>query len=213
MAALSVAHAQWADVPLAERAALLRRAFEGLASAPALSKRLSQAQQSLAELSLPGPTGESNELRQHGRGVLAVLANSAAEDQLALALCAALVAGNSVALVVTEAAQAQAAALHQALRQAGLAAETLQLLSGGEACLRALLDDERIAGVVLTGADAALERRLWRVMAADKGAIRPLITAQEVGAASQQYRFSAEQTLTINTAAAGGNAALLAGMH
>ncbi len=213
VAALSVAHAQWADVPLAERAALLRRAFEGLASAPALSKRLSQAQQSLAELSLPGPTGESNELRQHGRGVLAVLANSAAEDQLALALCAALVAGNSVALVVTEAAQAQAAALHQALRQAGLAAETLQLLSGGEACLRALLDDERIAGVVLTGADAALERRLWRVMAADKGAIRPLITAQEVGAASQQYRFSAEQTLTINTAAAGGNAALLAGMH
>jgi RHH-type transcriptional regulator, proline utilization regulon repressor / proline dehydrogenase / delta 1-pyrroline-5-carboxylate dehydrogenase len=33
------------------------------------------------------------------------------------------------------------------------------------------------------------------------------------GHVRQLYRFAAEQTLTVNTAAAGGNAALLAGGH
>ena len=35
----------------------------------------------------------------------------------------------------------------------------------------------------------------------------------ELADARQLYRLVAEQTLTINTAAAGGNAALLAGVH
>ena len=39
-----------------------------------------------------------------------------------------------------------------------------------------------------------------------------MITADEALDSTQRYRFCAEQTLTINTAAAGGNAALLAGV-
>ena len=43
------------------------------------------------------------------------------------------------------------------------------------------------------------------------GAIIPVISAASASDPKQLYRFCAEQTLTINTAAAGGNAALLAG--
>ena len=38
-------------------------------------------------------------------------------------------------------------------------------------------------------------------------------TGPKAGGPHYLYRFCAEQTLTINTAAAGGNAALLAGLH
>ncbi|MDC8786568.1 aldehyde dehydrogenase family protein [Paucibacter sp. hw1] len=136
-----------------------------------------------------------------------------ASHELAQALCAALVAGNSVALVADEASLVLAQGLQQQLHEAGLPKQAVQLLSGGLGSLKALLADPRLAGVVLTGSSALLERTLWRHMAADAGAIRPLISAKEVMDARQQYRFCAEQTLTINTAAAGGNAALLAGMH
>jgi len=52
-----------------------------------------------------------------------------------------------------------------------------------------------------------------RRLAQRQGAILPLISAADAANPTQLYRFAAEQTLTINTAAAGGNAALLAGMH
>jgi RHH-type proline utilization regulon transcriptional repressor/proline dehydrogenase/delta 1-pyrroline-5-carboxylate dehydrogenase len=76
-----------------------------------------------------------------------------------------------------------------------------------------LLADARVAGACLAGPDAITAQQLAQQMAASNGPIRPLITADELACDHQQYRFSAEQTLTINTAAAGGNAALLASMH
>ncbi|MCV2367892.1 aldehyde dehydrogenase family protein [Paucibacter oligotrophus] len=145
--------------------------------------------------------------------MLALQASGASPDALALALTAALVAGNAVALLVDSTSAAQAETLQGRLRAAGLPAEVLVLLPGAAQSLTALLDDERVAGVCLLSANATTERNLLRQMAADDGAIRQLITAQELFDVRQQYRFSAEQTLTINTAAAGGNAALLAGMH
>ena len=47
-------------------------------------------------------------------------------------------------------------------------------------------------------------------MAARPGAILPLITLAEAVRPDRLWRFCAEQTVTINTAAAGGNAELLA---
>ena len=208
VAALSAGHEVWGAKALAERAALLSRVFEG----PAL-QRLSQAERLLEEQQLPGPTGESNALRLHGRGVLAVQVVGAAPEALPLALAATLVAGNSVALLLDAAVAAQAEALQSCLRAAGLPSEALILLPASAQTLSALLDDERVAGVCLASGDAATERAVLRQLAADDGAIRPLITASELFDVRQQYRFSAEQTLTINTAAAGGNAALLAGLH
>jgi RHH-type proline utilization regulon transcriptional repressor/proline dehydrogenase/delta 1-pyrroline-5-carboxylate dehydrogenase len=213
VAALAAGYEAWSERPLNERAVLLALAFEGQAEADLVSGRLAQAERALADKLLPGPTGESNELRQHGRGVLALQASGATPDALALALAAALVAGNSVALLVDGANAARAEALQTRLRAAGLPTEALLLLPGSEQSLTALLDDERVAGVCLLSTNAKAERFLLRQLAAGEGAIRPLISAPELFDARQQYRFSAEQTLTINTAAAGGNAALLAGMH
>ncbi|WP_263532517.1 L-glutamate gamma-semialdehyde dehydrogenase [Paucibacter sp. TC2R-5] len=213
MAALAAGHEVWSERPLSERAALLERAFEGQADAALVSSRLAQARLALADKALPGPTGESNELRQHGRGVLALQAIAASPQALALGVAAALVAGNSVALLVDGACVARAEALQTSLRAAGLPTEALLLLPGAVQSLSALLDDDRLAGICWLGNNALAERALLRQMAALDGAIRPLISAQELFDARQQYRFSAEQTLTINTAAAGGNAALLAGVH
>ena len=213
LAALTEGNLAWQQQPLAQRVGLLRRAFEGQDGAARLEQRLVRAELRLADLTLPGPTGESNELRLHGRGVLACLAGAAGAEQLALAVGAALVAGNSLALVVEGAAALHAQRLQGRLRAAGLPDAVLLLLPGGAATLEALLADARVAGACLAWSDAIVERRLAQQMAASTGPIRPLITAGELADPHQQYRFSTEQTLTINTAAAGGNAALLASMH
>jgi RHH-type proline utilization regulon transcriptional repressor/proline dehydrogenase/delta 1-pyrroline-5-carboxylate dehydrogenase len=76
---------------------------------------------------------------------------------------------------------------------------------------QALLNKPELAGVCQVS--PANARPVLRALSARVGAILPLITAAEARDPRQLYRFAAEQTLTINTAAAGGNAALLAGMH
>ena len=80
-----------------------------------------------------------------------------------------------------------------------------------EAALDTLIVHPALAGVAMAHADAVLARRIQRLLTARPGAILPLILS--AADPSQAFRFSAEQTLTINTAAAGGNAALLAGGH
>ena len=169
----------------------------GNAACPALTAMLA-ADSAIADIELPGPTGESNTLRQHARGLIACVGGGAAG---LAAVRAALRAGNSVAWVVAAADEADA-------RQA-LSADAVTLVP--EAALDALIAHPSLSGVAMAHRDAPLARRLQQLVAARPGAILPLILS--AADASQQYRFSAEQTLTINTAAAGGNAALLAGMH
>ena len=72
-----------------------------------------------------------------------------------------------------------------------------------------MLAAPKLAGVALASSDPDAAHALSLALAARPGAILPLVTA--AGHAQQLYRFTAEQTLTVNTAAAGGNAALLAG--
>ena len=62
-------------------------------------------------------------------------------------------------------------------------------------------------------APAGLQLTAQRELAGRDGAILPVVPMMELADARQLYRLVAEQTLTINTAAAGGNAALLAGVH
>ncbi|MFY7864208.1 aldehyde dehydrogenase family protein, partial [Roseateles sp.] len=208
VAALAAGYEGWSEQPLSARVSLLARVFEGRAN-----ERVLQAERLLEEQQLPGPTGESNALRLHGRGVLALQAEGASAEALTLALAAALVAGNSVALLVDAAGAGVAEQLQSRLRAAGLPTEALLILPAEAQSLSRLLDDDRVAGVCLPASNAVAERAVLRQLAAGDGAIRPLITAQELFDDRQQYRFCAEQTLTINTAAAGGNAALLAGLH
>ena len=209
LAALQAAQATWASVDLAQRVAVLRRAAEGAEGpvAAVLRAHAQQAEHGLQDQALPGPTGESNELRLHGRGVFAVLSEGADDAQIAAALGGALVAGNAVALV----GNGRCEALRQRLVQAGVPGTVVAVLPADLA--HGLLGAPALAGVVVAANDIALARAVLRRLAERQGAILPLVTAADAANPRQQYRFAAEQTLTINTAAAGGNAALLAGMH
>ncbi|GAA0743858.1 bifunctional proline dehydrogenase/L-glutamate gamma-semialdehyde dehydrogenase PutA [Ideonella azotifigens] len=206
----------WRATPLDQRSALLRRAADALAaSRPAIATRwralATAAETTLATVELPGPTGERNELRLHGRGLFAFVGEDAAQDMLAAAVGAALVTGNTVAWAGSETAIDAAKPWLQALRQAGLPAAVLQPLPGSFDSLgTALVADARVAGVCATS--AAVLPRLAHQLAAQPGAILPLLSLTEATSPRQLYRFCAEQTLTVNTAAAGGNAALLAGL-
>ncbi|WP_434063934.1 L-glutamate gamma-semialdehyde dehydrogenase [Roseateles violae] len=187
--------AAWAATPLIERIQLLRRA------APAFAALCSEAERSFAEQELPGPTGESNRLRLHARGLFAVVGGGEAG---AAAVAAALLAGNSVLWLADDAAQRCPAFIKAGVPAAALRAAPLTALDG-------LLDAAGLAGVALAQGNEPLARQLQRRLARRSGAILPLIAA--AGQPRQLYRFVAEQTLTVNTAAAGGNAALLAGTH
>ncbi len=207
LSGLFQAHEAWAARALAERASLIERAAAG--QGPDVTQSWQDiarwARTALADQSLPGPTGESNELRLHGRGVMAVLAQGLTPVELARALAAALVAGNAVAVV---GGSDVARELREALLRGGVAAAAVALLPADQ--LVPVLAAKQLAGVV---APATLLASVQRALASRDGAILPVIPAAEAGHPRQLYRFVAEQTLTINTAAAGGNAALLAGVH
>ncbi|MFO1340222.1 MAG: L-glutamate gamma-semialdehyde dehydrogenase [Burkholderiaceae bacterium] len=214
----AAALAAWRARPATERSMLLRRAAQALSShQPGLAARwhalAERADAALALQALPGPTGERNELRLHGRGLFAFVGHDGApRDLLAAAVATALVAGNTVAWVAGEADLSAAKPWVDALRAAGLPAAALHLLPGSfESLGTALVADGRVAGVCPPSDD--LLAPLSRQLAEQTVAILPLLGLPEAASPRQLYRFCAEQTLTVNTAAAGGNAALLAGLH
>ena len=102
---------------------------------------------------LPGPTGESNELQLHGRGVFVCI--SPWNFPLAIFMgqvAAALAAGNSVIAKPAEQTNLTAAFAVGLLHEAGVPAEVLQFLPGDGATVGAALTrDPRISGVVFTG--------------------------------------------------------------
>jgi RHH-type transcriptional regulator, proline utilization regulon repressor / proline dehydrogenase / delta 1-pyrroline-5-carboxylate dehydrogenase len=186
----------WRVTPLEARCAMLDRVrAEALARA---------AREQLAPRVLPGPTGERNELRLHGRGVIgciASVADAAAQSQW----LAALVAGNTLLIALPAAMREQAEGVLVYWQRSGdLPADAAIVLDAPfDASLAALAADERVAGVIAEPAHAAALRQR---LAAREGAIVPLWVGEPA-----LGRLACEQTVTVNTAAAGGNAALLAG--
>lgn len=203
MAQLQAGFAGWNHTPLAPRAAVLRRAAELLeARLPEFCGLLvkeahktlgdcvaevreavdfcryyaDQAEQRLAPQALPGPTGESNELQLHGRGVFVCI--SPWNFPLAIfagQVAAALVAGNTVAAKPAEQTPAVAARMVALLHEAGVPRDALQLLHGpGETVGAALVADARTAGVCFTGS-TAVAKIINRTLAAKDGAMVPLI--------------------------------------
>ncbi|WOB08158.1 L-glutamate gamma-semialdehyde dehydrogenase [Piscinibacter gummiphilus] len=135
-----------------------------------------QAEERLAPQSLPGPTGESNELSLHGRGVFVCI--SPWNFPLAIftgQVVAALVAGNCVAAKPAEQTPAVAQRMVALLHDAGVPRDTLALLHGpGETIGAGLVADERTAGVCFTGS-TAVAKAINRALAAKDGPIVPLI--------------------------------------
>jgi RHH-type proline utilization regulon transcriptional repressor/proline dehydrogenase/delta 1-pyrroline-5-carboxylate dehydrogenase len=203
MAELQSGFGPWNTTPLAQRAAVLRRAADALeARLPEFCGLLvkeahktlgdcvaevreavdfcryyaDQAEARLAPQTLPGPTGESNELHLHGRGVFVCI--SPWNFPLAIfagQVAAALVAGNCVAAKPAEQTPAVAQRMVALLHEAGVPKNALAMLHGpGETVGAALVADARTAGVCFTGS-TAVAKLINRTLAAKDGAIVPLI--------------------------------------
>ena len=124
---------------------------------------------------LPGPTGESNTIALHGRGVFACI--SPWNFPLAIftgQVTAALAAGNAVIAKPAEQTPLTAAMATAILHRAGVPDDVLQLLPGGGEVGAALVADPGISGVAFTGSTET-GRAINRALAAREGAIAPLI--------------------------------------
>jgi RHH-type proline utilization regulon transcriptional repressor/proline dehydrogenase/delta 1-pyrroline-5-carboxylate dehydrogenase len=135
-----------------------------------------QARKILTSQDLPGPTGESNTLSMHGRGVM--LCISPWNFPVAIftsQIIAALVAGNTV--IAKPAHQTPLAAMRvvQLLHEAGVPTDALTLLPGKSRIMsEPLLQDERIAGVIFTGS-TEVAKTITQTLAKRPGPIVPLI--------------------------------------
>jgi RHH-type proline utilization regulon transcriptional repressor/proline dehydrogenase/delta 1-pyrroline-5-carboxylate dehydrogenase len=134
-----------------------------------------EARRTLAPLLLPGPTGETNELRYRGRGVFACISPWNFPLSIFLGqVSAALAAGNAVVAKPAEQTPLIAAEAVRALHQAGVPASALHLLPGDGKVGAALVADPRVAGVAFTGS-TEVARAINRALAAKEAAIVPLI--------------------------------------
>ncbi|MEE4199656.1 MAG: bifunctional proline dehydrogenase/L-glutamate gamma-semialdehyde dehydrogenase PutA [Erythrobacter sp.] len=124
---------------------------------------------------LPGPTGEENTLRMHGRGVFATI--SPWNFPLAIFIgmaSAALAAGNSVIAKPAEQTPLIAALAVKLCHRAGIPPEVLQLLPGAGDVGQMIVADPRVAGVAFTGSTETA-RSINRALAGRDGPIATLI--------------------------------------
>ncbi|TAF41656.1 MAG: bifunctional proline dehydrogenase/L-glutamate gamma-semialdehyde dehydrogenase PutA [Alphaproteobacteria bacterium] len=135
-----------------------------------------EARRTLAHVTLHGPTGESNELHYHPRGVVGCI--SPWNFPLAIftgQIVAALVSGNAVIAKPAEQTPRIAMLAAQLMHHAGIPQAILQLAFGeGEIVGAAITEDERIAAMVFTGS-VDVAKIIQRTLAHRKGAIIPLI--------------------------------------
>jgi RHH-type proline utilization regulon transcriptional repressor/proline dehydrogenase/delta 1-pyrroline-5-carboxylate dehydrogenase len=135
-----------------------------------------EAERVMTPIALPGPTGETNELRLIARGpwvcispwnfALAIFAGQVA---------AALATGNTVLAKPAEQTPGVAQAMVALLHNAGVPSGALQLLHGaGDTVGAALVAAPGVAGVVFTGS-TQVAKIINRTLAAKDGAIVPLI--------------------------------------
>ncbi len=162
--------------------AALVRLCERYAAATALNQRLD----------MPGPTGESNELRYRGRGQVLCLQEPAHAGALLAQLAAAYATGNRAVLVDGPVARAATEQLPPALRQ------QLRWIHDWSA--------ESFDAVLFAGGDEPAQR--VRGLLARRGGAR-IAVLRELDGAYSLDRLLAEQVITTNTAAAGGNASLM----
>ncbi len=194
---------QWSRTDVAARAAMLRRTADALEdqlpkfcallvreafktwgdavsevreAVDFLRYYANEAERVMAPISMPGPTGESNELRLIARGAwvcispwnfpLAIFAGQVA---------AALATGNTVLAKPAEQTPGVAWEAVRLLHAAGVPQDALQLLHGpGETVGAALVAAPGVAGVVFTGS-TVVAKIIARALAAKDGPIVPLI--------------------------------------
>jgi RHH-type proline utilization regulon transcriptional repressor/proline dehydrogenase/delta 1-pyrroline-5-carboxylate dehydrogenase len=127
-------------------------------------------------LPLPGPTGEQNELRLHGRGVFACISPWNFPLAIFTGLAAApLAAGNAVVTKPAGQTPLIGALAVELMHQAGIPKAVVQLAPGsGRVVGEALTTHPLLAGVVFTGSTETA-RMINRTLAERDGAIIPFI--------------------------------------
>ena len=149
----------------------VREAVDFLRYYASQAKRL---QDETAEL--PGPTGESNSLGLHGRGVVACI--SPWNFPLAIfsgQIAAALVVGNAVVAKPASATPMTASLAVELMHKAGIPTGVLQLVPGNSRTIGPLLlDHPALAGVAFTGSLSGAQQ-INRTLAQRPGPILPLI--------------------------------------
>ncbi|MDQ1829969.1 trifunctional transcriptional regulator/proline dehydrogenase/L-glutamate gamma-semialdehyde dehydrogenase [Massilia scottii] len=141
-------------------------------------------------LSLPGPTGERNDLSFAPRG--AILCAAATPGVLLNQLAACLATGNQ-AIVLARAKEVIPEGLPPEV------ADRITFVSGA---------DTAECQFQIALVEASLAAELWPVLASRQGAIVGVIDTSEEGAIAL-WRMVAERALCVNTTAAGGNASLM----
>lgn len=198
------AQAEWDQ--RTDRALVLAQMFAALPdSLQALAQQALAAAQPLfaPRLVLPGPTGESNQLGLHGRGIALCLGDGTADSPALLVQTGlALAAGNAVALPESRLAAVLVAAAQKARLPAGLLG--VMRLSGNISPdeVAAIRDFPHLALVALEGTAAVLP---VRQALAQRAGVRVQCVALDEGV----MRFCTERVVSIDTTAAGGNASLL----
>jgi len=139
-----------------------------------------EARHLLKPQAMPGPTGESNELRHRGRGVLVCI--SPWNFPLAIftgQVAAALAAGNTVIAKPAEQTPLIGAAAVELLHAAGIPGPALHLVPGDGKVGAMLTGHAAVSGVVFTGS-TDVARIINRTLAAKEGPI-PVLIAETGG--------------------------------
>jgi RHH-type proline utilization regulon transcriptional repressor/proline dehydrogenase/delta 1-pyrroline-5-carboxylate dehydrogenase len=180
----------WSARP--DRVSVLRKALSGKGGI--VRKALSEtAAFDMSPRTLPGPTGESNRLSLHPKGTVLCLGPSL---EIALAQAAQALGAGCAVVIVAPGAEA----VTKPLADAGAPVAALD----GTVTPETLAEIEGVAAVAAAGA-SNWTKSLRMALAGRKGAIVPLET-QTIA----PERYVVERHLCIDTAAAGGNASLLA---
>jgi delta 1-pyrroline-5-carboxylate dehydrogenase len=164
-------------------------------------------------ITMPGPTGESNELYCSGRGAFIISAEADVNiSVIAAQLSAALVTGNTVFICLPENSVVSAATFCSQLTTAGCPEGVVEAVDYEH--FSNILSHTSIAGVAYAGS-AERTQDLARTLAARSGLLAQLIAETDcqllpvISSPTYAFRFITERTCTINITAVGGNAMLL----
>ena len=159
----------------------------------------------LAPQTLPGPTGESNQLLFESRGRLANWVNEFDFLPRLTELTAALVTGNSLINLCSANCKEQFDKLQIWLQRAGIPASAFENQIADDITQWPLTD--AIEGVMVAPDSVERLNKTEQYIAQREGKIIPLIS--ENPGNFYLYRFLLEKTITEDTTASGGNASLL----
>ncbi len=216
----ALAQSTWEVRSILQRNSVIRRFLSHLAEKPgsipeeqinalltSSNELMREAEINLAEaVTLPGPTGESNQLYLESRGIIALVLDEGTQLTESLKLIfSALLAGNAVLILADMSGEINLDNHINDFGKSGLPEKMLTILPLES--VRLILTNPGIHGVLVPVASASM-KDVQRLLATSEGALIPLI--REHNHRRLLNRLVVEKTITIDTTAAGGNASLMA---